>query len=343
MDLVNEIPEAINQTNRILIDSLKGYTCLEDENCLPYGFEMYSGGFCQAYPLIKSNLPKKCLRFWTDDKARKDNLKHIENISGFFDRHSNPYIVRYKYEAQALKLNNGIIIPGVVMDWVEGDKLIDYVKKNYHNRGCMKSLAHNFFAMAMYMNNAGMSHGDLSGDNIIVSSSGQLVLVDYDSFYVPLLDVNVKQPTCGIRCYQHPERKIGMNIGPKDDYFSQKIIYLSLLTIAVNPNIFKVDVDKGLLFQDQDLTSAKAFSQSKMYNSIKVIEDKEVIFHLQELLTAITGPLSSVSVLAEYKDIYSQPPVKRVEYCIKCGHKFPDQTDIYCTQCGAIRLQYTSN
>ena len=71
-----------------------------------------------------------------------------------------------------------------------------------------------------------MQHG-----NIMVKDGGQLVLVDYDSMYVPALD-GWDEEIKGLQGYQHEARWKNKKLAPKADYFSELIIYLSLLGLS---------------------------------------------------------------------------------------------------------------
>ena len=76
----------------------------------------------------------------------------------------------------------------------------------------------------------------------------QLYLVDYDSFYCS--DLKGEQDIVkGLVDYQHPSRQENKYVSEKLDYFSELIIYLSILAIAESPSL----VDK---YQVEDLIEA---------------------------------------------------------------------------------------
>ncbi len=378
MNLVIEIPDALEASvANVLIPSLKGYTYVSATNPdAYYSFEMDSGAFCQTFPMHRTGVKsKKCLRLWVNDEARKRNLTHIKNVSGYFNLHKVDYVVKYEYVEKAFRLNDGTVIPGVVMDWIEGDTLIKYVKKNYKNSSVMRQLAKDFREMVDYLNRNGMAHGDLSGDNIIVTPQRRLYLIDYDSFYVKGQPDNIPQPTSGIVAFQHPARRSNRYLNTYMDYFSQQVIYLSLIAIAEKPSLFKEDSDKGLVFQDADLLSEEALKSSRAFIYMATIKNKEVQDRLKDLKEDIGKPFDKVRSLTAIYDwekelarreeerrnrekprvdeiIYpkkDEKPRREVKtlasYCGICGYQFPIATNqaYYCPMCGTQRRTLEQN
>ena len=300
MHLDIEIPEAIEANiGNVLVPSLQGYHNVPATDVLSiYPFVIDTGTFCQTFPMFRAGESvKKCLRMWVNDKARKDNLSHIKEVSAYFNQHNVDYVVRYEYVDQALRLKNGSVIPGVVMDWIEGDTLIKYVKKNYRNAMVMRRLAKAFRDMVDYLNRNGMAHGDLSGNNIMVTPQGRLYLIDYDSFYVRGQRTDIPQPTNGVAAFQHPGRENNRYLNTYMDHFSQQLIYLSLIAIAEIPDIFNEDADKDLVFQEMDLISEEALRSSRAFINMATIRNQEVQDRLKDLRTDIAQPFEKVRSL----------------------------------------------
>lgn len=291
MGYFNLIPRSI--TNGIIVPELKGYTCLRNQNPKSrWEFIWTSGGFCQIYPLEKNGNHRKCLRIWFDSTSLEDR-QHVKQVASYFSNNPIQYVIPYRYYEKALRLNNGIEIPGVVMDWINGDKLIDYIRKHCRSPRLMKNLSENFYNMVSYLNSKGMSHGDLSGDNIIVKPDGSLCLIDYDSFFVPGFE-NVKQPTKGTGGYQHPERKQSVCLTKTMDYFSQQVIFLSILGIALQPELIDNFGEKEMLFNEMDLMNPSNFKRSKSYLTLAKKEKYVITTLLNQLENAISNPLNEV-------------------------------------------------
>ena len=106
------------------------------------------------------------------------------------------------------------------------------------------------------MHSLNFAHGDLQHDNILIDSSGDIKLIDYDNFYVPSLGKSTKQTTAGYSGYQHPIRKNISNVisSEKDDYFAELIIYFSIKAIAEDNSLWDIakDDDYALLLTHED-------------------------------------------------------------------------------------------
>lgn len=342
INLTLAIEDAIGIKGNILPPSLNGYGPVEEGSLLSYFY--YSGGFCSVYPLRKYNQsePDKCLRFW--DKKNID-MKQVAVISNYIrnitDSGKN-YFIEYEYCDKALKLQNGDVIPGLIMDWVDGVTLIEYIKQNYSNASLLQDVSRRFFELVKYMQTKGIAHGDLSAENIMVRKDGSLVLIDYDSFYVPTMASNIRQTIYGTAGYQHPLRMKNLYLSKKLDNFSQQIIYLCLLAFSMNPNLAKESNsyigDKELLFRGADLLNETSLMSSKGYKAINAINNPKLQLYLQKLRCSINSQLDDVPSIIDIEPINS---VRLVPFCINCGYKFKGN-DNYCIMCGRKRLQYTN-
>lgn len=335
----NAIIKAIRQSGSIIDSSLVGYKYVPDKNLFP-PVKFIPGGYCLSFPLECTGKPPKCLRLWYKNNGRPDNPSHIINVSNYFNKYHVEYVIPYKYVDPVLKLTDGTKIPGVVMEWIEGSTLMRFVKDNFNNKSTILSIADKFYKMAQYHKKYGMAHGDLSDENIIVKPNGEIFLIDYDSFYTWDWDKNIPQSTVGVEWYQHPERMNGKShyLNTSMDFFSQQVIYLSLLVIAEDPSLFKGDTEKGLLFKGGDFASLMSFKASHAYKKISTLRNSEIHNRLYELERAVSGSLSEVRSIVDLN--YSESiviPVTKANYCGKCGYHFNNQTDDFCPMCGTKR------
>ena len=121
------------------------------------------------------------------------------------------------------------------------------------------------------------AHGDLQHGNIIVNDNGELFLVDYDSFYCPSLKGEPEIIT-GLKDYQHPARRNNLIVSEKLDYFSELIIYLSILAIAHNPALvdkYQVKDSERMLFSADDFSNIK---YSDIYKDILALGQEFVVY-----------------------------------------------------------------
>lgn len=352
-----------NRTSGFFVAPMLRGFCFEEDDSESSDDIIYDyGQFCYIFPITK-NGQQKCLRIWKadHDKFRVQSIEHIKGLSDSFNKYNIQFVIGYSYIENAVRLQNGVILPAVLMDWVQGPNLLDYVRDNYTNSINIRKLASEFLNMCQYHHKYGMAHGDLSSKNIIVQPNNKICLIDYDTFYYCELEKPVPQITNGTPGFQHPER---MNrkrmeqqyMNESTDYFSQLIIYFSLLVIAANSKLFNPDNDEGpILLSPSDIASKDAFLKSQIYKKISAINDNEIQLYLKELVKAIGGPLSAVRSLVDIKKeidakLHPARPVEHVHplpsthttqtynaTCLKCGKKITTTAEIkYCPYCGNL-------
>lgn len=327
------ITESIENRSNIVAPELSGYSAIQG----PFSPLMFSGTFCCSYPLEKNGARRMCLRLWFDDGDLGKNFAHVQRVSDFFDKSSLRYVVPYKYLQRALRLNNGKVIPGVMMQWVEGLTLGNYVQENLSHPDRLRTLASKFLEMSRYMYSNGLAHGDLSSDNIIVKPDGGLCLVDYDTFYCDRWGSSIPAFTPGWAAFQHPGRSSAMRFLSKDiDNFSQQVIYLSLLALAAKPSLYPRR-DKAILFNESDYRSP---SSSALFSQVASVADSEVRRLLAELKSSLSGSVGNVKPLASLfanAGVSSSLP-SMARYCHACGYRLGNNDYKYCPICGTSRI-----
>jgi serine/threonine protein kinase len=304
--------------------------------------EYYKGTFCVALPMtaVDTKSSKKlCYRIWYIDDYENRRFKEIcASVSEMIASQKLNYFVSYQYLPKAIQVN-GIALPGVKMEWIDGLTLDQWLIKNRGNVKSIKKLAADFLQMCKDFSKAGIAHGDLSNSNILITDRNEIRLIDYDSVYVPSMRDAFYQTTAGQAAFQHPERVWGkrLKMTSKDDNFSQQVIYLSLLAIAHDVSLVDWISENELLFTSGDFQSESDFIKSRAYKRLQAVTDSEISARLAELKAAVKGPLSAVSSIV---DLQVEPAKRYVEFCHICGHKYPNSTDAYCTRCGTQRLVY---
>lgn len=239
----------------------------------------YAGGFCVVFPYHLQNNKKVAIRCWIAHVSDAD--KRCLQISSQLKNSGLPYFVGFEYIPQGIATSLGVF-PIVIMDWIEAMPLKEYLKINLNYPERLISLADRFLKMSKDLHAAGFSHGDLQHGNIMVKPGGELYLVDYDSMFVPGLE-DVSDEIKGLAGYQHPGRHKQVYLSPKSDYFSELIIYTSILAIAHHPCLWnKLDIEdtETLVFSQDDLdhpNRSSIISQLKndpsLSNCIAAIED----------------------------------------------------------------------
>lgn len=232
----------------------------------------YTGGYTVVVPAnVKGE--KWAFRCW--HTSIKDSKERYSLIGKALKKSKLPYFCSFDYT------ENGIIVKGesypiTKMRWVDGRDLKKYICANSQDKETIKELAHNFLEMVSELHKHHIAHGDLQHGNILVSDTGQLFLVDYDSVYVPEMKDKYSDIITGLIDYQHPSRKKNSYSSEKLDYFSEAIIYASLLAIAEKPeliDLYNVENTESLLFTSKDYES---FYSSQIYKDLKNLNNEEI-------------------------------------------------------------------
>ena len=141
--------------------------------------------------------------------------------------------------------------PVLLMDWVKGVTLDNYIRWNINYRYALDLLAYNFSRLAMWLLPQPFAHGDLKPDNILVRDDGSLTLVDYDGMYVPAMQ-GQRARELGSPDFRHPLRT-GDDFNEHIDDFPAVSILLSLKLIAQNPDLLNIyGASDRLLFSESD-------------------------------------------------------------------------------------------
>lgn len=216
----------------------------------------YTGGFSVVFPYKASNNEMWAFRCWHSDV--NNSQKRYEIISDAIQKAQLDFLCDFEYVEKGINVE-GKIYPTTRMRWIDGATIKEYICQNRNSKQLLKELLEKFLTMIRTMHKLSLAHGDLQHGNILVSKDMHLYLVDYDSFYCPKLKGEADNVT-GLADYQHPYRISNKSVSEKLDYFSELIIYLSILAIAENPTLiekYKVEDADRLLFSKDDFKDIK--------------------------------------------------------------------------------------
>ena len=272
----------------------------------------YTGGFSVVFPYEASDGTKWAFRCWHSDIS--NTKKRYEIISDAIKRANLDFLCEFNYIEKGINVE-GNIFPTTRMRWVEGITIKDYICKYRQSKDKLKALAENFLLMTQALHEQSLAHGDLQHGNILVSDDHQLYLVDYDSFYCPKLK-GEEDTVTGLPDYQHPARKSNKSVSERLDYFSELIIYLSILAIAEAPSLvdkYKVDNADRLLFAKEDFDD---ITKSQIYRDIQSLgkQFQELLDVLEEYLkcNSIDDLLPFDTFLLEKRILFSSSVTKAV-------------------------------
>lgn len=247
----------------------------------------YAGGFSVVYPYETDNGEKWAFRCWHAEVSNSKNRYEI--ISEAIKNSQLKFLCEFQYVEKGINVD-GSVYPTTRMRWIDGISIKDYICQNKDSKETLNALADDFLKMTQALHAKSFAHGDLQHGNILVDKKQRLYLVDYDSFYCPKLKGEA-DTVAGLPDYQHPKRSGNNSVTEKLDYFSELIIYLSILAIAEEPYLvdkYKVNDADRMLFSKEDYADIK---NSHIYKDIQRLGKK-----FQDLLDVLEDYLKCESI-----------------------------------------------
>lgn len=238
---------------------------------------MSSGNFAVVFKMEDRQSRKvyaiKC--FLREQEGRDESYRLIASELEYV---SSTYLTPIQYFEKELFVDttqgNDTEFPVLLMDWVDGLTLDKYIRNNIHDPYKLALITYQFCQMGSWLLSQEFAHGDLKPDNIIVREDGQLVLVDYDGMFVPVMR-GQKSRELGSVDYRHPLRSEDVFNGSIDD-FSIASIALSLKAISLKSELFD-EFSEG----DRLLLCAKDYIDLKHSLALKsiqkMIDDTELL------------------------------------------------------------------
>lgn len=242
------------------IPELRGATPRLNSNGSPF---VFTGGFNMVFQLVH-NAKNWAFRVWHVPMG--ENRDRYFAISKYLTKSKLPYFADFIYDEKGL-LVNGELTDTIRMEWLDGILLKEYIEKNLNDKPKLEKLANDFLTMSKTLRENKISHGDLQEGNIIVDDSGKIRLIDYDSVCIPEIEGQSELVT-GLKGYQHPSRFKNSKASLKADYFSELIIYLSIVSIAAKPELwakYQVKDTCYLLFSETDFEKIES---SQIYHDL---------------------------------------------------------------------------
>ena len=248
--LISEYVEAVRNAEDNF-DKLRNLRPVTDDNGTPV---MTGGNFAVVFKMRDEKNDKlyavKC--FLKDQPNRAENYRMIAEELEFV---SSSFLTKFQYLDNELFVDSanadGEEFPVLLMDWVEGTNLDQYIRQHLHDSYLLHLLAYQFSRLAMWLMPQPFAHGDLKPDNIMVREDGTLVLIDYDGMFVPAMKgQNARE--MGSPDFRHPARTEDTFTEHIDD-ISLASILLSLRVIAEEPALLeKYGAADRLLFSEKD-------------------------------------------------------------------------------------------
>jgi WD40 repeat protein len=219
-----------------------------------------SGNFAVVFKMSDSLTGKhyalKCFHRDNDDISAA-----YRKISAYLEKIDSNYLVRYRFIEDELRVRSSHTerndFPVLLMEWVEGKNLRESIRHSIDtkDKDHLELLSFRFDLMAVWMLDQEFAHGDLKPDNIIVTESDSLVLVDYDGMFVPEMEGESAREN-GTPGFRNPYLWEQEFFNRHRDDFSIMVISMALGLLAFEPGLYhETKSDEHLIFKEEDLKS----------------------------------------------------------------------------------------
>lgn len=265
-----------------------------------------SGNYANIYHLFNQE-KAWAVRCFTKDVAQLQ--ERYQAIGNFIINNPHEALVNATCLMQGIKVNSEVY-PIIKMDWIEGSSLSDYISncvKN-NNLDAISYLIASFRKTIFFLEKHNVAHGDLQTENILVTSSQKLHLVDYDGFYIPELK-NLKSTEIGHSNFQHPNiPDDGSYYDAKMDRFPAIVIFLGLSAVIQNNILWnKYNSGDNILFKRKDFNNLQ---NSKLFAELDSIPDFKFNRLVQKFKIICESDFDNVPSLEQFIEPIVNVPVK---------------------------------
>jgi serine/threonine protein kinase len=214
-----------------------------------------NGGFATVYKFRTQDGRHKALRCFRVS-MRPEIKDRYAQFSGYFGALAPDITAGFHYYDDGISIDEVIggvkkrrSHPVILMDWIDGVTLLEKVDTlcQHRDQGGLAHLCEQWLILLDTMRNAHIAHGDLSGENVMIRNDGRLVLVDYDSIYIPPFQ-GLPPLVSGQPNYQHPDMHQRAFDEHMDD-FSGCVIFIALRSLQVRPELWDTYAPRGKLGQ----------------------------------------------------------------------------------------------
>lgn len=279
--LISEYVRAIQDASNNL-DELGHLEPVLDDHGEPY---RSSGAFAVVFKM-KDEQTGKCYALKCFTEEQEGRAEAYRKIADELECVDSSYLTSVKYLEKEIFVDSSCEkdeFPVLLMDWIDGETMENYIAENYQDNYAMAMLCYRFCKMAAWLRSQPFAHGDIKPDNIMVRPDGSLTLIDYDGMFVPAMK-GQKSPTIGTKDFSHPLRTVD-DFDETIDDFALASIALSLKAISLKPSLLdEYGSADRLLFSADD---CRDLSKSKVMAALhELVNDEEFTTLLSMFLLA---------------------------------------------------------
>lgn len=173
------------------------------------------------------------IKCYTDVKY--DIYNRLEIVKTKLDLVESPYLVKFDIVYNEININVNDLVdeevvyfPVVIMDWVDGVTLDNYIPEPEKAKDDFRKLINNYKTMSSWLLEQRFCHGDISPKNIVITKDNNILLIDYDNVVfsdeeIPVSTNKMKDENFCNPCQKSSKSEINI------DNFSLVSIMISLI------------------------------------------------------------------------------------------------------------------
>lgn len=191
-----------------------------------------------------------------------------------------------------------------VLDWVEGHSLDSLLRQPTTE---YRALSQSFDRMALDTLQRSHAHGDIKPDNVIVTPTGEMQLIDHDATWLPgFSDHDAEE--IGTPTYSHPQRD-GRHFDKHIDDFSLALLSSMLAALAIKRDYFEPYImPDGSLFNPRSVVDG---SDELFNKALSLFERRDPAHYaIARTLYGTTGIIDGLEGMFE-QSLAQQPKVRK--------------------------------
>ncbi len=259
---------------------------------------MWTFGVGQFAVAFKAKMNGKYYAVRCFQHSTKKGLAKYATLSSYLKRKKIQWLSGFTYYENEIIVNNKEY-PVLLMDWVEGVDIHEFISDNLHSNFWLLNLQKALVKLSVDLEKRGIGHGDLQKGNVIVNKEKNKVslkLIDYDGMFVSSMEGEVSTEL-GKPDIQHPKRdKFFFN--EKIDRFSIWLFITAIEALKYDKSLWNRISDGGFndasnfLFSFNDLNNN---TNSPLFSKLNQSSHKSVRDYSKKLIDFCNNNIDEVS------------------------------------------------
>ncbi|QNH12688.1 protein kinase family protein [Xanthomonas sp. SI] len=251
------------------------------------------GGFALTYT-VTVGTRKFALRCF--HKESRELERRYQAISARLKQLNSPYFLPFEFNPNGIRIQ-GNAYPIVKMAWASGRTLAEFLEAEHRNIAALRKLRSALAALAAFLENNNLAHGDIQPENVMVSADGATIqLIDYDGMFVESLN-GAKATELGQLNFQHPQRSAD-NFSSTLDRFSFLTLDVALQALMASPKIWATSRSEpsAVVFRRNDFINLGASAVFQEAVAIAGLKS-----HVENLGKVAAGSFAGIPSLADFQ------------------------------------------